>query len=265
MKIDYNSVFLRQTERDREVVRGIERVAVVDIGITTYNRCSLLRRTLDSIFRNTTVPFRLFIVDDCSSDGTGDYLRRLYDGRLCAVILNKRRQGVCYGLNVLYGVSNMFGQFYTPARYFAYLQDDVEVKRRWIRVLIDAYEELQEKYPIGFFGGFDSPEHHPVDATSWRGRPVEFKKLERAACLVAERGFWDSIMPIPRLNPDGTERGMPSRGRGSRVDYYLIGDHERWSARNSCVRQGKYVMVVPGLVTHMGEESRYSTWRRVRE
>ena len=46
MKIDYNSVFLRQTERDRTVVRGIESVAVVDIGVTTYNRCSLLRRTL---------------------------------------------------------------------------------------------------------------------------------------------------------------------------------------------------------------------------
>ena len=41
MKIDYNSVFLKQTEKDREIVREIESVAVVDIGVTTYNRCLL--------------------------------------------------------------------------------------------------------------------------------------------------------------------------------------------------------------------------------
>src|SRR5687767_3522938 len=45
--------------------------------IPTYNRTALLRRTLESVWRQTFTDFEVIVVDDGSTDGTVDYLRSL--------------------------------------------------------------------------------------------------------------------------------------------------------------------------------------------
>ncbi len=44
--------------------------------ITTYNRLHLLERAISSVL-NQTIPCEVVVADDCSSDGTEDYLKRL--------------------------------------------------------------------------------------------------------------------------------------------------------------------------------------------
>jgi glycosyltransferase involved in cell wall biosynthesis len=44
--------------------------------ITTYNRLQLLKRAIDSVL-NQTIPCELIVSDDCSSDGTQDYMKSL--------------------------------------------------------------------------------------------------------------------------------------------------------------------------------------------
>ena len=46
--------------------------------ITTYNRSSLLKRAVESVL-SQTVPCELVVADDCSTDGTEDYLKSLGD------------------------------------------------------------------------------------------------------------------------------------------------------------------------------------------
>jgi glycosyltransferase involved in cell wall biosynthesis len=44
--------------------------------ITTYNRLNLLRRAIDSA-RSQTIPCEIVVADDCSTDGTEEYVRSL--------------------------------------------------------------------------------------------------------------------------------------------------------------------------------------------
>src|SRR6266851_7432426 len=48
----------------------------VSICLTTYNRASVLPKTLDSLLAQTSSDFELIISDDCSSDDTQDICRR---------------------------------------------------------------------------------------------------------------------------------------------------------------------------------------------
>src|SRR5205814_1481960 len=46
--------------------------------IATYNRGPLIARTLDSVLGQTLPPDEIIVVDDCSPDGTGDWVRSHY-------------------------------------------------------------------------------------------------------------------------------------------------------------------------------------------
>jgi glycosyltransferase involved in cell wall biosynthesis len=60
------------------------------IVITTYNRLSLLRRALDSALAQT-LPCEIIVVDDCSSDGTANYLKNL--GEKVKTLTNSQNSG----------------------------------------------------------------------------------------------------------------------------------------------------------------------------
>jgi glycosyltransferase involved in cell wall biosynthesis len=242
---------------------------VIDIIVTTRNRSDKLKRMLDSLLENTILPFRLFIVDDHSEDGTADWLCSMQcaPNPLHAVLLNRQRKGVAYGVNLLWRMTEYYDWFYGEAKYLCYLQDDVEIKSLgWLGVLIEAYEELRDKYSIGFFTGYDAPEHPVRVRLPWRNNEVLFKESTAGQNLIASKAFWRSIGYIPRLNPDGTERGFPNEGRGSQFDVWLTGCisgsryAENASAPNSSFNQGRHVLVVPGLVTHEAAPE-LSTWR----
>jgi len=51
----------------------------VSIIIPTYNRASLLREALESVFAQTYQDFEVIVVDDGSTDGTGEILKDLLD------------------------------------------------------------------------------------------------------------------------------------------------------------------------------------------
>ena len=71
---------------------------ITDIVLSTKNRLPLLMRTIDYIFERTTSPYRLHVIDDASTDGNVEYLKRLRaEGRLARLIL--RRQSKEMGAN----------------------------------------------------------------------------------------------------------------------------------------------------------------------
>jgi len=52
-----------------------KRIAPVSVVLTTYNRASLLRETLESILKQSYGDFELIISDDCSTDNTESICR----------------------------------------------------------------------------------------------------------------------------------------------------------------------------------------------
>jgi len=240
---------------------------MVDIIVTTYNRLELLKKMLDSLFKTTSLPYRLFISDDASTDGTPEYLQSLRNENLIQILINKRRSGITYGFNQLWNLVDLYDSFYEEFPYLCYLQDDIQITEDgWLNLLIEAYEALRDEHNIGFFCGYHAPDHPQADMIKWNDRIILFKKSSRMTNLIAEKKFWRSIGYVPRLNPDGSERGFPNAHRGSQIDLWFTGcmsgsrQTPNVSAPNSSCNQGKKIMVIPGLIEH-GAEWKKSTWR----
>jgi glycosyltransferase involved in cell wall biosynthesis len=246
----------------------------VNIGITTYNRKDFLCDCIDSVLKNTIVPFNLFVYDDGSTDGTIDKLRDRYKGTGIISLRNNVRSGIVPGFNKLWEVSEAKNN----NEYFCYLQDDTVVKPGWLKTLIGVYEtqRFYSDYKVGLFSGHHAPEH-PIEAKKEiTGIDVYFKKSIRATNMIATYNFWDKIGKVPIKNPDGSSRGFPgpikadgSRGKGSNMDVYITGHQSNGvyvpgAAGKTCSwNLGTYCMVVPGLVKHNAVDKKDSTWGNV--
>ncbi len=245
---------------------------IADIIITTYNRKEFLKITIESLIEKTGVNYRLFIFDDCSTDGTQEYLLSLKFPQLKEIHLGNNKMGVVGGFNNLWNTVRFYDRFFEDVKYLCYLQDDCEIlEYDWLNILIEFYEELNVEHNIGFFSAYDSYWHPFVKRMRYKNRDIYFKISTSAQNLIAEKSFWKSINyeegEIPRLNPDGSVRGYPNKGRGSHIDIYLTGCMTgsifvpKNASPNCSYLQKKKIMVIP-MIKHLGEDKGHSTWRK---
>jgi len=255
--------------------------ALVNIVITTTpERNNFSRDLFYSLFENTTVPFRLIIIIDGyveKMEFCRDRLAELWETSYFIHFPN--RQGIACAINAGWFHAEMLNKFYGDAKYFCYIQDDTIVtKKGWLDILIKSYEEYEDgdnEEDIGFFSGHDAPEHKSTHGCGWteisKDRGIKFKKFIRATNLIGTTEFWRSMMPIPKDNPRGDPRGFPTpgkdgkKGRGSNIDVWLTGGNSAGfcgsdAGPNCCHNQGKVCMVIPGLVKHVGNSAKDSTW-----
>ena len=245
---------------------------MVNIGITTYNRKDFLEKCINSVIKNTIVPYKLFVYDDASNDGTKEMIINKYDTTEVLLISGLKRMGITNGFNTLWKVSER----YNDNSYFCYLQDDVIISEiGWLDKLIKCYEtqKLNSDYKIGLFSGHHAVEHPIEIQKDINGVKVFLKKSMRATNMIATYEFWHKIGYVPLNNPDGSVRGFPgprnidgSRGKGSKMDLYITGFQSKGvfvsgAAGKSCSwNLGTYCMIIPGLVKHIATSREDSTW-----
>ncbi len=85
--------------------------------LTTYNRCNFLKRSLDSIINQTYKNVEILIIDDFSSDNTGEIIKNYGDSRI-RYIRHSSNKGLAQSRNT--GMKNSNGEF------IAFLDDDDE-------------------------------------------------------------------------------------------------------------------------------------------
>lgn len=130
-------------------------------------------------------------------------------------------------------------------------QDDLLYSKDWLPILASRFFAYEKSKKLGFASGVECVEH-PVREVV--GKDLVTKDWIRAAQMLGRREYWESLLPIPRLDPEtGRVRAKPNDGMGSGVDWWLIRNHE-----NSVCRTGRTCLVVPGLVVHAGYDK--STW-----
>ncbi len=137
------------------------------------------------------------------------------------------------------------------APYVVMCQDDLLYTKDWLPLLASRFRAYGMQYPLGFASGLECVEHA---VRKDLGGGIILKDWIRAAQMMGTREYWESLMPIPRLDPEtGRVRARPNDGMGSGVDWWLIRNHP-----SSVCRTGRTCLVVPGLVQHIGYDR--STW-----
>lgn len=77
----------------------------ISIILPVYNGIDYLEQSVCSVFGQSFENFELLIIDDCSTDGSWEYLQSLQDGRI-KVFRNTKNMGLFYNLNFLIKNSN---------------------------------------------------------------------------------------------------------------------------------------------------------------
>lgn len=85
---------------------------LVTVYIPTYNRVELLKRAVQSVRNQTYTNLEIIIVDDCSTDGTQEYLKQVSqeDNRI-RYFLKEKNSGACVSRNI--AIDNATGEYIT--------------------------------------------------------------------------------------------------------------------------------------------------------
>lgn len=233
---------------------------IADIFVTikpTHDRAELTERSLQSLVQNTDrSQYRLTI---CIDGRPGPNRERLYD-RGDYIIQSMGNEGLGPTINRAVAHIKSINDWYShpthgdPTRVAPFIvmcQDDLIYNPQWLPTLAVGFLAFEKAHRLGFASGVECVEH-PVRQVLTKSHVL--KDWIRAAQMFGRREYWESMMPIPRLDPEtGQVRAKPNDGMGSGVDWWLIRNHE-----NSVCRTGRTNLVMPGLVVHAGYDR--STW-----
>ena len=70
---------------------------MISVVIPSYNRAKTIRMAVDSVLNQTYRDIELIIIDDASTDETGDIITRITDERIRYLRL-EQRSGACNGV-----------------------------------------------------------------------------------------------------------------------------------------------------------------------
>lgn len=85
---------------------------LVTVYIPTFNRVELLKRAVESVRQQTYQNLEIIVVDDCSTDGTHEYLKDISnkDSRI-RFFLKEKNSGACVSRNI--AIKNANGEYIT--------------------------------------------------------------------------------------------------------------------------------------------------------
>ena len=146
--------------------------------------------------------YEVILVDDCSTDGTREWLATLHDPRV-RVVLNEKNLG--------YGASNNRGAALATGEFLALLNNDLVLAPGWLEPILRAHRWLGGL--AGLVGNVQlnartgALDHAGIYITA-RGKPAHFRSLPRfsrfftglrrvpaltGACVVLRRSRWEQL------------------------------------------------------------------------
>ncbi len=212
----------------------------VDIVIPVYNAVHRLIKCVAALEKNTLYPYRLLLIDDCSSDKRlNSVLNGLADGPRTTVVRCEENLGFA-------NVNNLAVEEYTTSEFFCLLNEDTEPFRGWLTALVEAMSISSEVgivgakliFPpdkplplrgkiqhIGVARGADGAPFHPH-----RGQAVTIPAAQRCrevnavtgACMLIRRAAWQQI---GGFDPDFT------RGQFEDVHFCWLARKAGWRIR----------------------------------
>lgn len=108
----------------------------ISIVIATYNRKEILNTTIKSVLNQTYKNYEIIIIDDCSKDGTYEYIKNKYkNNNKISIYRNEKNKGC--GISRKKGISN-----YATGEYIIFLDDDDKfVDKNYFQEAINLFEK----------------------------------------------------------------------------------------------------------------------------
>jgi len=119
------------------MIKDMNASYLCDVVVLTWNQLDIIREFVKSFLSNTTLPSRLIIVDNGSTDGTKEYLLSLNDTSNCKfkIVLNEENKGFVGGMNQGIEISS--------APYVCLANNDLLFTKGWLKEVISIFQ----KYP----------------------------------------------------------------------------------------------------------------------
>lgn len=213
---------------------------MTSIVILTCNQLSLTIQCLESLWRNTSSPYELIIVDNGSTDGTVDYLRSLGDKII--LIENPKNLGFSKGCNQGLGVSS--------GDQILFLNNDTVLPPGWLEPMVKAlyldddvgmtgpvtnYISGQQQIPVGYTEVKDMEQFAKAHRESNKGSVEEVRRLV-GFCLMVKRSLVEDI--------------------GSFDERYGLGNYEDDDLCLRALRNGyKLLIAKEAFIHHIGHAS----------
>lgn len=151
---------------------------LVSIIVLTWNGKQYLKNCLDSCFSQSYRNLEIMVVDNASTDGTSEYVKKEYPK--CKLIVNKKNYGFAEGNNV--GIRSSKGEW------VFILNNDTKLHKHCIRELVHSVknQKIGMASPAMYYWGKD------IDTRGLRllkqGYTKDIKKLAEAKHLLAPCG-----------------------------------------------------------------------------
>lgn len=107
---------------------------IIPIQMTTYNRLPYTKRVVAAIFKNTDLPFKLFIFDNASTDGTQKWLKTIKDSRV-EIYYSEENTGLMYPKNWIL-------KKYPDTEYISFVDNDSIMPHGWLSKLKDVMDNF---------------------------------------------------------------------------------------------------------------------------
>lgn len=129
------------SKRQAVSIDTLKNTPLVSIIIPLYNNIKLTHKCVKAILENTDYPnYEIILLDNASSDGTTDYLKRLTSNKIRA-IFNSSNIGFVEACNK--GAQAAFG------KYYLFLNNDTEVQHGWLTALMSLAESTLNCGAVG--------------------------------------------------------------------------------------------------------------------
>jgi glycosyltransferase involved in cell wall biosynthesis len=191
--------------------------------VATYNRGSRIARTLDSVLAQTCLPDEILVADDCSTDGTGDWVREHYPTvRVVRTPANLRTSG-----------ARNFGAAQAVGDVLMFLDHDDELLPNAVETLLSLRAEFPEARAVhadhtyvNLVTGVRYPDHHTAQPAFHRMRRIPVLRRTPFGRLYGRPLYYALLRGNLLQQPWAIDRDFFQRLGGFAVDIRYCEDWE---------------------------------------
>ncbi|MDH3883092.1 MAG: glycosyltransferase, partial [Desulfobacterales bacterium] len=160
----------------------------VNISMVTYNRLDFTKQAIASVLKNTRYPHVITVVDNGSTDGSREYLKKMHQkGIIKNILLLDENVGVSKA-------SNLAWKMESDAEYYLKLDNDIVIfKTDWLSAMIQMVDAIPQIGAIAY--NFEVQSYPLTEIGGLRCRVKAEGNLGGACILIPKRireqlGYW---------------------------------------------------------------------------